>query len=282
VRRVELPVAPAAFAQRAAGLLAARPLEHNTLATVLRQAGDAPGALRALVLDGDGEVVGAALRTPPMPLLVSRLDAGAARALAAALATAEAELPGVVGPEPGAGLVARAWAARAGGTASLAMRQGLYALERVTGPARRAPGRMRPAEAGERDLLVAWAAAFASEAGAVGEGPEVAVDRRLRGGRLVVWEDGGRPVALAGTSPRIGDVVRVSLVYTPPPLRRRGYAGSLVAALSRRELEAGATRCLLYTDLANPTSNRVYREVGYAQVGESGLYALARERAAWT
>jgi predicted GNAT family acetyltransferase len=62
-------------------------------------------------------------------------------------------------------------------------------------------------------------------------------------------------------------VVRIGPVYTPPELRRRGYAGSAVAAASRRALTAGAHTCMLFTDLANPTSNKIYAEVGYRAIG---------------
>jgi len=58
-------------------------------------------------------------------------------------------------------------------------------------------------------------------------------------------------------------------VYTPPEARRRGHAEALVAALSRQELAAGARFCFLYTDLDFPTSNHVYRSVGFEQVGEA-------------
>jgi predicted GNAT family acetyltransferase len=66
-------------------------------------------------------------------------------------------------------------------------------------------------------------------------------------------------VAVAGV-PRIGPV------YTPPSCRGRGYAGHAVAQLSRRLLAQGASRCVLFTDLANPTSNKIYAEVGYVRV----------------
>jgi hypothetical protein len=63
-------------------------------------------------------------------------------------------------------------------------------------------------------------------------------------------------------------------VYTPPRFRRRGYASALVAELSRRLLDDGRDYCFLYTDLANPTSNRIYMDVGYELVCESADYAF--------
>jgi predicted GNAT family acetyltransferase len=65
-----------------------------------------------------------------------------------------------------------------------------------------------------------------------------------------------------------GGVCRVQLVYTPPERRGHGYAAALVAALTAEQLSAGR-RCMLYTDLANPTSNGLYRRIGYRWVGES-------------
>jgi len=40
-----------------------------------------------------------------------------------------------------------------------------------------------------------------------------------------------------------------------------------VAAVSQRGLDAGASACMLYTDAANPTSNKIYQRIGYRQVG---------------
>jgi predicted GNAT family acetyltransferase len=61
--------------------------------------------------------------------------------------------------------------------------------------------------------------------------------------------------------------VRIGPVYTPPERRARGYAGSAVAAASRRALAGGADTCMLFTDLSNPTSNKIYAEVGYTPAG---------------
>jgi predicted GNAT family acetyltransferase len=61
----------------------------------------------------------------------------------------------------------------------------------------------------------------------------------------------------------------VSGVYTPPELRCKGYATSCVAELSRNILQSGKKFCMLYTDLANPTSNSIYMKIGYWPVCDS-------------
>jgi RimJ/RimL family protein N-acetyltransferase len=137
-------------------------------------------------------------------------------------------------------------------------------------------GRLRLPEPDERDLLVAWMREFITEARLVGAAQvETVVDARVRYGGLLLWED-EEPACLIGLNHPVAGVVRVGPVYTPPALRRRGYASSAVAAASRRALAGGARRCMLFTDLANPTSNRIYAEVGYRRCGDWQEIALER------
>ena len=65
---------------------------------------------------------------------------------------------------------------------------------------------------------------------------------------------------------------RIGFVYTPPERRRRGYATGCVAALSERLLANGAERCMLYAQLHNPTSNAIYRRMGYEPVSDIVFY----------
>ena len=88
-----------------------------------------------------------------------------------------------------------------------------------------------------------------------------------RGRRLLAL--GGRrasPCRSSGFSGPTPTGIRIGPVYTPPEHRRRGYATTLVADLSAWLLEQGHRACFLYTDLANPTSNRIYVEIGYERV----------------
>ena len=76
------------------------------------------------------------------------------------------------------------------------------------------------------------------------------------------------PVSLVGLNHAVAGVVRIGPVFTPREHRRRGYAGTAVAAVSRLALSGGARTCILSTDLANPTSNKVYAEVGFSRVAD--------------
>ena len=88
---------------------------------------------------------------------------------------------------------------------------------------------------------------------------------------------GGRgvPVSVAGLTRAVAGMVRVGPVYTPPELRGRGYAGAVTAAVSQAALEAGLREVVLYTDLANPTSNALYQRLGYRPVEDRVLFSFA-------
>jgi predicted GNAT family acetyltransferase len=98
---------------------------------------------------------------------------------------------------------------------------------------------------------------------------------------VFVWDDEG-PVSLVAIQPAVAGVVRVGPVYTPPDRRRHGYTGMAVAEVSRRMFAAGASTCMLFTDLANPTSNKIYAEVGYRPFADWEEHDFKRSRSAAT
>jgi RimJ/RimL family protein N-acetyltransferase len=259
------------FAARAGPFLERR-LECNVLATVLLNVLDgfrAQTAPRfAYGLGDDGEVEFAAMRTPPWQLLTSPVEPALAPAFVARWLELDPDVAGVNGVPDSARAIAAAWAAQTGGSTRCWMREAMHVLETVTEPARPAPGELRVAEPDDWELLVQWTARFERETG-IGPGTRTSevVDARLRHRGLLLWE-AGEPVSLVGVTPVVAGVVRLGPVYTPPEHRRRGYAGCAVAAVSRRALDAGAARCMLFTDVSNPTSNKIYAEVGYRRIGD--------------
>jgi uncharacterized protein len=62
------------------------------------------------------------------------------------------------------------------------------------------------------------------------------------------------------------------MVYTPKHYRNKGYATACVAQLTKKLLEDGWEFTALYTDLNNPTSNNIYKKIGYRWIGESAEY----------
>jgi uncharacterized protein len=266
------------FAARARPVLERRPVEHNVLLTLLADLETDAGALAGstplcVLVEDAGQVVGVGLCTPPRPLLLSRMPAPAIGPLVDLLAATPLALPAVTGLEPEPARFADAWRRRTGRAVRERSAQRLYELDRLA-PPRGVGGSSRPARPDELDHLGAWAAAFAAESGEHVPELRAHVARRIEQQRLFVWDEGGEAVSMAALSRPVAGVVRVSLVYTPPARRRHGYASALVAAISRLALDRGARTCMLYTDAANPSSNAIYRAIGYRPRYEAAAYTF--------
>jgi predicted GNAT family acetyltransferase len=214
-----------------------------------------------------GVVRAAFMHTPPSPAFLSSADSRAAADLAGRLAAAGRALNGINAEPQAADAFAAAWRDRTGEAAEVHTRMRLHRLDRLV-PPDQAPGGA-PRAAGDRDrrLLTEWFEAFDREIDNAAERDHAAVvGERLSRGGLTLWEVDDAPVSMAGVTPVIHRMARIAPVYTPPSRRGRGYAGALTAAVSRAALDAGATDVVLYTDLANPVSNSVYRRIGYRPV----------------
>ena len=224
----------------------------------------------------DGAVGAALLQTPPYPMLLTVLPPGAAAALAAELAGRGHHPPAVnAAPAPAAEFAA-AWKERTGLASRAGMRMRLYALDRLLPPDPAPPGRARTALEADRDLLFAWLGAFHDEAAPPGpRETEQVVNDRLSFGGLVLWEHAGVPVSLAGRTKPAAGLARVGPVYTPPEHRGRGFGGAATAAVTQAALDGGAEGVLLFTDLANPTSNTLYQRLGFAPVTDQIVLTFA-------
>ncbi|WP_245690781.1 GNAT family N-acetyltransferase [Sinosporangium album] len=208
-----------------------------------------------------GDVHGLACHTPPHNLLLPDLSLELVGSLAAELIDMNRKLPGVSGPLP----AAEAFAAHWWRPERRRRAERLYRLGTLTGPTAPPVGRARTATADDLPTLVSWITDFEREAGiATPVDPTPAISRRLTRAELVWWETGdGRPAALAAASTPIAGMSRVGPVYTPPELRGHGYGSAVTDAVTRHALSRGAREVLLFTDLANPTSNRLYQRLGY-------------------
>ncbi|MEU8874341.1 GNAT family N-acetyltransferase [Streptomyces javensis] len=266
------------FRAAAGGFLRAHPARNTTLLTVVssltvagsgRYGAEPPvyGWWTGEEKDPAAGLEGAFLCTPPYPPLLSALSGEAARALARTLARdGELKVTGVNAGRGTAEAFATAWADLTGAVSTVEQTHRLYRLDALTPPDPTPPGRPRTATATDRDLLIAWYEGFARETDALRDDVAAQVDDKLGHDGITVWELDGRPVACAGISRTIAGMARVSLVYTPPELRGRGYAGAATAVVSGAARAAGVREVLLFTDLDNPTSNALYQRLGYRPV----------------
>jgi hypothetical protein len=214
----------------------------------------------------DAALVGCAFRTPPHQVGVTELPAATVEPLVASLRETYSNLPGVGGPETTATAFADAWTARFGGKWLIHHRQRLHSLDRVIFPPAPAAGMLRLALAPDVPVARAWMAGFIRDTGVRYVAADAA-ERLIAERRLHFWMD-GEPRCMVGAVRDTPNTTGVAAVYTPPPFRNRGYASIAVATLSQQLLDAGRTSCFLYTDLANPVSNAVYRRVGYEPIDD--------------
>ncbi|MFB7505499.1 GNAT family N-acetyltransferase [Streptomyces broussonetiae] len=273
------------FLARAGDFLHSRPALHTVPLTVthaLRRRGlhvygpEAP--LFGLLYGGDGAdpIRAVLLHTPPFPVHVTPLAQDGTDALVARLADLDRPVPGISATRETAAAFAAAWQRRTGpaGTVGPRQQQRLYRLEELTHPEPGPEGRARIADSTDRELLARWYVAFHEAVGARhAQDPAEWADARLAHAGVTLWETAdGTPVSMAGTTPQVAGQVRLAPVYTPAELRGRGYAGAVTAEASRAAREAGAAEVVLFTDLANPTSNGLYRRIGYRPVADFAVW----------
>lgn len=294
--RLQFCTDPGEFLAAAGEYLAADPVVNTVVTTAAHQllSQQADGIAQPdrnwwlVVRDGSSTVVGAGMRTAPFapypPFLLPMPDE-AALALAHALHERREEVLAVNGALPAVELCAAELARLGGGRAEVSQHTRLHELGELTWPAP-VPGGLQAATEDDLELATAWFGAFMGDAdeqagrlrgASAHEVPERAeLLRRLQARRLWFWvDDDGEQVHLTGAnSPSFG-VVRVAPVYTPPAQRGRGWASNAVAAVSCR-LRADGARVCLYTDQANPTSNKIYAGLGYRPVADMANLVIVR------
>ena len=174
------------------------------------------------------------------------------------------KITGIVGEKESASMFAKLLEGK-GIKTSIQMSQGIYRCEEVQMP--EVSENLVFRRASEKDIskLGDWAERFHEEA--VPHDPgydgQELVRQKNKEGMFYVVEKLGQLVSLVGWSRNIGSSSSVNFVYTPKELRGNGYASYGVAMLTQKLLDEGCRETNLYTDMSNPTSNKIYQNVGY-------------------
>jgi GNAT superfamily N-acetyltransferase len=246
--------------------LAADPVRNTVIGSVL-QTRDASTWCAAGTGPSEGAI--AVRSKPTYPAVVT--DGWHAEDLAE-LAGALALLPGLVGLS-GPRAAVDAIRPRLPRPPAHRIDQRLFRLATLHSP-EGVPGAPVLGAAAHREVLHRFVAAFEAEAGVLTSDPAEWVDRVLAGeGRSWLWCDKEEIVSLAHRRPVAHGSARIGPVYTPPQARGRGYAAAVTAHATRDILTDGAVP-VLFTDLANPTSNAVYQRLGYRPVGDYAALIL--------
>ena len=236
--------------------------------------GEPENWLMATVSDENGILL-TAIMTPPFNVTLyatnNKINQDAVKVLVSGLENTA--IPGVVTEKNLAECFATAYTAQHGKAFNIKTKQRIYELTEVS---QSIPtiGQLRPVCENDMYFFPFWKEAFNAAASYSAQSMAMPLDsatylERINSNTIYILEVGGMPVSMVGTSRTLATVVGIGQVYTPPYYRGKGYASSAVAQLSQQMLDKGFTKCALYTDLANPTSNSIYQKIGYTPICDS-------------
>jgi predicted GNAT family acetyltransferase len=228
----------------------------------------------AAVVDDTDTLVLSAIMTPPHNIVLASggdYEPGLG-ALVDYLLTNAIAIPGVTGPAQMAEDFAALWKAATGQETKVEMFQRVYELRNIRLP-KMPSGNFRIARHEDIVTIAQWIRAFEVEALEKEHDLDLErAERFVNRGQMFVWDDGGKLTSMAMSTRPLKSSITVSAVYTPPELRRKGYATALVARLSEHLLSMGYEFINLFTDLENPTSNSIYQKIGYHPVADFRMY----------
>ena len=79
-------------------------------------------------------------------------------------------------------------------------------------------------------------------------------------------------MAVSGFNSQLPETVMIGGVYTPKPLRGRGYAGKVLALHLRQARAKGVKRAVL--SAANEAAAKAYERIGFRQMGTFNITIL--------
>lgn len=224
----------------------------------------AESAANILLLQDGTE--GFALQTPNRALVLSTgWSPLKLQALSVFLHNKNKSLPGVTGPAELSSGFAKIHVPQF----ELVMDQGLFQLTTLSAKPI-TQGEMIPAEPQHWPIIEQFSREFLHEALSKEKMTEETfiewVKPRFQQGLQRLWQISGEIVSWAGISGETQNGNRIGPVYTPLKHRNQGYGSAITWALSQEILQSGKNHCVLFTDLTNPTSNSIYKKMGYQQI----------------
>lgn len=226
-------------------------------------------------IEENGQLLAIFQMTPPHPLNIIFVDENQISTCIdlciSELTKHAVPVESIISVKEWAVLFAQKWQEKTDGNFSLLMDQGLYRLDQVEESLEMSPGKWRYATNSDAQLIEKWYSQFEQDTGLSITAPEEIkkrVKNMLDGKEVFFWEDQGEVVSMMKKSRPTTNGITVSLVFTPAEKRKKGYGRTLVATVSR-ELLKEFEFCVLYTDMLNPTSNKIYQEIGYQKLVDS-------------
>ena len=219
------------------------------------------------------------IRTPPFNQLISYTDnLDTIDILVKELIKKQMDIPGVLGFKEGSLRFAQMWGERQDQDYFLETHERIYRLDNVN-PETLGKNIFKLATADDKEIILKMGKEFLFEALPEGstepahiKSSQRRMEQALQNQMVYVLKVNGKIVSMVKRAHVTPNGQTVNAVYTPPNERRKGYATEVVARLSQKILSEGKKYCFLFTDLANPTSNKIYQTIGYRPVTDMDLY----------
>lgn len=219
----------------------------------------------------DSQVVGCAIHAMPDGLLLSELPSrDAQRKLANHLPTALARPHRISGDAKSAQGLKSLLEEFHNEKYSLEQIWNVYRLDKVPDLRPTIAGRLRLCARSERSLVREWSKLYADERHTPID-TESFFLRKLDEQLMYVWDLNG-PQALATISAPTRNGIKISAVFTPAQSRRSGFATAIVSELSRHLL-AEKYKFVTLSAEHGQDSERIYRAIGFRQIGTRSSYA---------
>ena len=228
-----------------------------------------------IVASDESGITGYAHHTPPHPLCIAQSSVKAIQKIGDLISEEKLEISGIQGKKS---LVEELLNHKPELKQKITGNdiQGCYKLTKVI-PTTHNPGMMRVATPADAPIVGEWRNGFDRDV----EYPQLDpkelklwLDDRIANECIHILEVGGAPVASAIAGRTMLHGRTIGFVYTPPEQRGKGYASQLVANLSQKILDEGFKYVCLFTQMSNPTSNKIYQNIGYEWIEEFVHYKL--------
>ncbi|MGI8313471.1 GNAT family N-acetyltransferase [Halobacillus mangrovi] len=267
------------FYETVEGLLIDREAENNLPIGILQRMIENTTDEEAYLLhiEEDGLPVYLGMCTPPHLWILPSVESVAAKhiqCLVRYLFDHNYDVPGVLGEEQAVHWFIEAWKRLDPPlVARLHMRQGIFRLDELQ-PILSQEGKLVIAEHAHIPLITDWLERFGVETNErlISKQAEELAQDMVGTQRAHLWLVNGEPVSMANRARKTPNGATINGVYTPDLHKRKGYASQVVWALTKKLLDQGCEYCALYTDLSNPTSNSIYKKIGYKWIGNSLVY----------
>ena len=185
---------------------------------------------------------------------------------------------GVVGPSISSETFSRIYSQLTSATYKIGVNQMIFQNSQHKIP-KVTDGKAQLAEENHVDLIAQWFLEFQQEClshdPTTLEKTTILASTKIKNKEVYLWIDyNNNLVSMCCVARPTQNGITINGVYTPRCSRKRGFASAVVSYATQLMLAQGRLFCVLYTDLANPTSNKIYQDIGFKPVASSKHYLI--------